>query len=567
MARPLFYALLLCSLLLAGSCGKPETRPGSSFLEVRPSPPAHVYDRAGILVSSRDYAETQLRSLRAAFGIEAVVVTLPSLPRGITVEQATLKILNNWKIGKETDGRGIVLLLAEQEKAVRMEVSYGLEDVFTDLFCGYIQDLQMKPHFLAGQAGIGLLAVTEELAGRASIKYKGGYTRESIAALDRRNLSGGAGARVDLGALEKEKVRGTGRRFPPGRTPAEAWETMVGSWREKVRDPYLGVYTRVGQLIYRDFLNIPDARFDENIRLYGAKPFQIRTLGSYAAVFFGMGPEWENAPFLLARTGEGWRFDLVNQRRYVRSGTGTSPRWGIEWSDHPYMTILSDCPGFDGQDIPLPPEDRYRVEEDARMADEILAAEEEVRRRPGTPEPLVALGRLYAICAMGARSIPVLEQAKALGSKDPRLHWYLAVAHVDAFYQYEKAGKELEEYIGKAPKDPFGHSFLGYLAMRLSRYPDALSSFGRAMSLNPKDPYPPAKVAEIYLRLAGKERVGTEQYREFKGLALKYLARAEAIPSRDRGRTDRLREAFARKGLIAKEGKSRVTVRGIPSPP
>jgi hypothetical protein len=51
----------------------------------------------------------------------------------------------------------------------------------------------------------------------------------------------------------------------------------------------------------------------------------------------------------------------------------------------------------------------------------------------------MALGRLYALTAMGRKAIGMLQAAQKLNTEDPRPDKYLAVANVDAYYQYDTA--------------------------------------------------------------------------------------------------------------------------------
>ena len=52
---------------------------------------------------------------------------------------------------------------------------YELEDVFTDAFCGYIEDLQLRNYFISIKIGMGLLAVMEEIENHTQIKHQGNY--------------------------------------------------------------------------------------------------------------------------------------------------------------------------------------------------------------------------------------------------------------------------------------------------------------------------------------------------------------------------------------------------------
>ena len=83
-----------------------------------------------------------------------------------------------------------------------------------------------------------------------------------------------------------------------------------------------------------------------------------------AVVSFGDKKGWDNVPFLLCNTPEGWKFDIVYKRKYIRMGP--SPEWGIERTIFPYIELLEEFPYYTGQDMPLEAEDIFHLAEDAR---------------------------------------------------------------------------------------------------------------------------------------------------------------------------------------------------------
>lgn len=469
------------------------------FFDGRPRAGGPVYDHAGILTDARDYSNDYVVRIRDRYAIEALIVTLPGLGDRHTIEMLATELFERWRIGGRFDGRGILLLFITESKQVKLEVSTALEDVFTDVFCGYIEDLQLRPHFFAGQLGTALLAVMEEIEHRAQIKRQGDYTRPSIAGLDQRLLAQGAGAKRDLKRFAPEEVTAAGGRYPAATTPAEAWRTLLQSWRDKMRDPDLGIYTAATRLTYRDYRNLPDSRYEKDVRTYADKPFEVIERGRYAVIFFGNRNGWDNAPFLFCRTEEGWQFDIVHQRKYIRMGK--SPQWGIERAGYPYVGLLSKCPYFEGQDIPLDTDDTYRIEEDPRLAELILAAESRLRQHPEDPAALMELGRLYTIVSMGQKAVPLLKKAKL---KDPAAdlpYKYLAILHVDMFYQYDQSIRELEEYVKRRPADLFGRNYLGYLYYQMQRYADAVDQLEKALAIRADNCYALCLLSRAYGQL------------------------------------------------------------------
>lgn len=457
------------------------------ILKSRPSQNQCVFDYAGVLKDVTEYSNQYLEGVRDKYSIEALIVSLPSLEGRITIQQAAAELLSNWEIGRNYGSRGILLLLTDNEKQVKLEVSYELEDVFTDAFCGYIEDLQLRPYFLSRQLGIGMLAVMEEIENRAHIKHQASYAETYIQDLDRSLLSGGAGAKRDLGKFEKEEIKDNASKYPAGITPDEAWQTLIQSWRDKARDPNLDVYTEITKLTYRDYQNLPDSRYDEDVRTYSRKPYEVIQNGSYAVIFFGNKQGWENSPFLFCREDKGWKFDLVHQRKYVRMGS--NPSWGIERGDYPYIDLLAGCPYYGGQDIPLEGDDIYKIVNDKAIAEKIRSLEKEYENNPNNFNTVMELGSLYTITSMGPKHISILNKAKQLNTNSSLPYKYLSIAHVDANYQYKTAITELNEYVKRVPQDVFGHNFLGYLYYCVDNYAEAVEELNKAIELKPDNNY------------------------------------------------------------------------------
>lgn len=77
---------------------------------------------------------------------QIAVVTIFSLS-GFTIEQAAFKIFNKNKLGQKEKDNGVLILFAKNDRKVRIEVGYGLEESLTDILCGKIIRQVMIPEF------------------------------------------------------------------------------------------------------------------------------------------------------------------------------------------------------------------------------------------------------------------------------------------------------------------------------------------------------------------------------------------------------------------------------------
>ena len=123
-----------------------------------------VTDRAGILSPvTRQQLESALQQLQSAGGTQLAVLTLPDLA-GLTIEQASIRVVDAWKLGSEQGDQGVLLLVARDERKVRIEVGQGLEGVLTDAYSKRIIDEGITPLFRQGDMNGGVLFGVYQIA-------------------------------------------------------------------------------------------------------------------------------------------------------------------------------------------------------------------------------------------------------------------------------------------------------------------------------------------------------------------------------------------------------------------
>lgn len=91
---------------------------------------------------------------------QIVVVTINSLG-GYSIEQYGVELGRAWGIGQKLKNNGVVLLIAPQERKMRIEVGYGLEGTLTDALCSIIIDRRLRPAFKRGDFAVGIQSGVE----------------------------------------------------------------------------------------------------------------------------------------------------------------------------------------------------------------------------------------------------------------------------------------------------------------------------------------------------------------------------------------------------------------------
>lgn len=116
----------------------------------------YVNDFANILdKETKNNLELQLREYEQKTTNEIAVATVSSLD-DFTVDDYASRLFEKWKIGKKNKDNGILLLVAPNDRKVRIEVGYGLEGVLNDAKAGRIIDEYILPSFKAGSYSEGI---------------------------------------------------------------------------------------------------------------------------------------------------------------------------------------------------------------------------------------------------------------------------------------------------------------------------------------------------------------------------------------------------------------------------
>ncbi|MEZ0244187.1 MAG: YgcG family protein [Sphingomonas sp.] len=149
MLGTLFRLTLACLVLAA---------PMAAHAQKFPALTGRVVDAANLLSPDQEAQLTQLsQEIQTASSRQFVVATIPDL-QGYDIADFGYKLGREWKIGQKDANNGIILLIAPNDRKVRIEVGYGLEPVMTDAYSGMIIDNLILPKFRGGDMPGGIMA-------------------------------------------------------------------------------------------------------------------------------------------------------------------------------------------------------------------------------------------------------------------------------------------------------------------------------------------------------------------------------------------------------------------------
>ncbi len=128
-----------------------------------PRPVGYVNDFAGIIKSNyKQQIESACASIERSTGVEISVITIKNLD-GSTVEDKAMQFLTGWGVGKSGKDNGVVVLVAYEERRMRIETGYGMEGDLPDGLAGEIIRYDIVPRFKQDDYGGGLLAAVYKI--------------------------------------------------------------------------------------------------------------------------------------------------------------------------------------------------------------------------------------------------------------------------------------------------------------------------------------------------------------------------------------------------------------------
>ncbi len=183
MTRPVLAALiaLLAALILPGM-----TRAAPAF----PALDGRVVDAADLLPPATEQALTErLAALERTTGRQLVVVTLAGLD-GYDIADYGYQLGRHWRIGDAQRDDGALLIVAPQERKVRIEVGYGLEGVLPDAMAHRIVQRTILPPFRAGDMAGGIMAGADALITHLQLPPEEAAARAQAAADENADTDG-----------------------------------------------------------------------------------------------------------------------------------------------------------------------------------------------------------------------------------------------------------------------------------------------------------------------------------------------------------------------------------------
>jgi uncharacterized protein len=164
----LYKLIFVGTLLLASNITIGQTK---SYLPALPNPPRLVNDFANMLSADEiNNLEQKLKKFNDSSSNEIAIVTVINLADR-DVETFANELYRAWGIGGKKNNNGVLILIAKDDRASRIEVGYGLEGALPDLVAGEIIQFDITPNFRKGNYYEGLNAATDNIIAATKNEY------------------------------------------------------------------------------------------------------------------------------------------------------------------------------------------------------------------------------------------------------------------------------------------------------------------------------------------------------------------------------------------------------------
>ena len=171
----------------------------AAALDLPARPQGPIYDEADILPADQEAALDQRLRAFDAKTVDAVIVATVNSLQGDTIEDYASKLYASWGIGGAERDTGVLLLIAPNERKMRIEVGYGLTPYITDILSGRIIRDDITPRFKQGDMVGGINAGVDALLAQLSQSPEDAKAvAEAAAAAEKSRANSGGGFPVGL---------------------------------------------------------------------------------------------------------------------------------------------------------------------------------------------------------------------------------------------------------------------------------------------------------------------------------------------------------------------------------
>ena len=489
--------IVILTFVLYG-CG----RNGEFSIPERQEGTPYCCDYSGFLGSDKESLSIFFEEFLKESNIEFVVAVTPSLGEE-TINRLAVKFFRKWEIGQNNQGRGILLLIAVAEKMIRFEISYDLEHIFTDGFCGYIATNQLKPYLKQGFFGMALQDIAFLLVERINIS-KDLHAEKIFKNFEQSEFkstllygSGGAGVKKEIelgtGWEQKQSLSENQKKlFLAQNTPYGTLMVYKKALNYVITDPLLDIYTEATQMFYEYWpINCLDSVRDL-LSLTEGHPIDIEISGRFAVAKPSRNYKYGHPFFLVKGKDNLWRMD--NVRLWRNCFFTSEAEYVVSKKDHPYIFAY----GAQLTQIGLEQQKAW-CEEQRSLRSEIMSLKKKIADKPHDHKNYWKLAEIYyERCRSIFYAYELYEKALRLKPNDQHLYEYLAWRYFPDPSKKKRALELLEKSYNFNPDSLYTLKNLGRLYLYFKKYGEAERYLKKSFALDEKDEWVALRLAYTY---------------------------------------------------------------------
>ncbi len=308
--------------------------------------PFFAWERHSVRRSVEDFLGVMLDKHHHFYDYARIMPAMDSWGNTIKTFEDDLQRIPFGIGGKTREERGTLLLYDFNGKRLRVEVGYGLEGFFPDVFVSYLIHDHAPAFFSAGDVSVGLRLLIRMLHYRIRQAVLGNEFDPTVLTAIRRqgHLSGGAGASAAMpssrqGDIFRMATKQEREYYSAQPTPEEVFQKYLEWLLAGQFIPVVDIFTKESQGLLAT-LPMSKAYFHYILlRDYG-KQFKIDTRGNVAMLYFTNDPLLD--PFHFVKGEKGWQLDMYTGVIGAANYSGGVYTWGLNGQDNVYTRTFAD---------------------------------------------------------------------------------------------------------------------------------------------------------------------------------------------------------------------------------
>lgn len=345
--------ILILAIIVAAAVYivKPAVFPGSSgnaSSTARAQPVKnHVIDKTGVIpIQDVPRFEQYMAWIMRESGVDVRFVFLPNTT-GKSIESLAADMMDTLQIGGRTgQERGVLLLYDMQGQRLKVEVGYGLEGWFPDVFVNYLVQDHARMFFSSGDISLGLRLMLRLLQHRIREAVIGNDfdPRVLVVVQPLNHMSGGAGVSAAMGLRDGAAVAPQAEpvdlmAFPAGDSPAETYARYLDWLSRWPASPQVDLFTPASRG-YLASMHISPAYAEFILLAEYGKRYEVVERGNLALLYF-TGTPFVSPHFFERREGH-WRMDIAAEVRDTHEHVGGEYTWAYYGKDDNYSRTFGD---------------------------------------------------------------------------------------------------------------------------------------------------------------------------------------------------------------------------------